>query len=459
MAEQTTRLQVRGDAASALRYRWLEKYLDEDWNWSAPWRDSPDFDFIPSRPGRYDLQVDIADAGEDVPRIKKWLGTIEVGGRLVERIGYTPLATVLPVGTPIHFVVRPRGTIPMEALEFRLWDLLPTNRIVCDWQSWPLPAFVCEHPRETGLQIDVRLKEAPAIQELHWLNDFVFHDGPTTHAANLLRCLMANHFDELDREKKVEGLAQELHMVAMLLDAEHQGRPLSTQIKHLSSTPIVTKVDMLGQHRIRVKLLGGEEIDIHLDTRTLQVVKSPIHLDVSLSAFPEYGVVLDALRTKPESIRIAAIMTRAVYVGYYYGTQPTSATLDSIESTVASCQDRAVLLHDLLRFVNVHSSFVELGHAESGHILIQINLPGTGPWLLDPTVGQLYEMAGRQISEKPIVEPIRLPPAHRLPHLDLSTFVKKGASVRIYDVCVVGVVPMVPVAPLLTTRPAERQQP
>ncbi len=437
------------------QYRWLTKSQVDDWNWSAPWTSESVYEFRPPYPGIYDVQVDVRDEARPTEIQKKWLGTIEVGGRLIDRISYTPPATLLPIGNSVHFVVRPRNGIPIDALEFRLWDLLPTNRIVSDWRPWPMPAYSADMPKQTGLQIDIRLKKAPAIVDLYWLNDFSFQRGSPTPRANLLRSFLAGNFDTLDRATKVARLAEKLAIVGIILDSEYLQQSSDDVAARLSKLRSVAALRPLGTAAIELKTSSGEIVRVDLASRSMRIAGIPLTFDVSLEAYSAYRSLLDSVASKPESVRLAAMMTYTIGEGFYYGTQATLATMDPIEALVANCQDRAMLLKEFLAHWGIRTMFVEISTGESGHMLIQADLPGAGPWLLDPTAGFVYEWADRQWDDPKPPAPIRLPVSQSHSHLALNTLIRPGTIITRYGKHLEGVVPLVPVMSETTVIPAE----
>lgn len=457
-AGQTLSLSIQTTEKIKAQFRWFTKSQDNDWNWSEPWTEESVFEFRPPNPGIYDVQVDVRNASKLDEIQKKWLGSVEVAGRLIDRISYTPPATLIPVGNFIHFVVRPRSGIPIDTLEFRLWDLLPTNRVVSDWRPWPIPPYSVDSPRQTGLQIDIRLKRAPSIVDLYWLNDFTFQRESPIPKANLLRSILACNFDTLDREKKVATIAAEFLIAGVVLDSKHRRQSSDEVFARFSKLHSVTTSKREGTALVELKTTSGEMVCVDLTAGSMRVAGTPLVFDLSLDSYPAYRAVLESVASKPDSVRLAAMITYAIGEGYYYGTQATLATMDPVEALVANCQDRAMLLKEFLGYWGIQTEFIEISSGESGHMLILAELPGAGPWLLDPTAGLVYEWNDQRWDNPTLRAPIRLPVSQLHSHLVLGSLIRPGTSITRFSTHIEGVVPLEAVNRETTVIPADSKR-
>ena len=446
----TLPLTVRGAESEArlrgriLRYRWLSKYVGEDWTWDAPWRESPEYEFHPQRPGLYDLQVDVAERGGEKPVIQKWLGTIEVQGNLVADMGYSPLATVVPVETPVEFAVRLRPNISLERLEFRVWELLPTNRVVTDWQHWPVPAFHAAAARRTALQVDVRLSAAPSIIDSRWLNDFVFDDRYRAIQPNLLRDLAARGFEILDREQELRVTADALWIATHVLLWEYEGIEPREQVKLLGRLQAVADFAPAGGAIGLVTARSGRRYELDLIQRRMREAGSPVIWCIGLEDRPAYRQVFDLMGKSGDDEKILAAITYAVYCGYHYGTQASVQYMDDLEDTVAHCGDRAFLLREILSREEVDSEFVEISCSEAGHIIVQARVNGGGPLLLDASTARIFRFDAHRLGKDPLPAPLILPETYHIDYLGLLEWYDPSCTARIYRAVVPGVFPLVP---------------
>jgi hypothetical protein len=452
---RTLAMRVKGVQGRPLRFRWFTKYGSEDWDWNAPWSDSSEYAFNPARPGRYDFQIDVMCLGDREPVVKKWLGTINVQGHLVESASYTPLITALPVGMPVRFVLRLRQDFLMEELEFRLWDLKPANQVVIDWQPWPLPAFRREKPGYTGLQIDIRLRHSKNVIDNWWLGNFYYFSEIVDAEANLIRNLIADNFAVMDRDAAMAILADELWLAAHLMLWEYRGLTLRLQEDHLAHLAEMQQMTHGRGDTLSLRLRSCREYDLNLAKHVLHQSGSPLSLDLSLAAMPAIHDVFKAMDVGSDREYVLAAMTYAVHAGFHYGTSTSIQYVDLLEDGVAHCGDRASLLFNMLDHQGVNALFVEVACAESGHILVLVRHERDGPLMLDPTTGLIYRFDAREWGKGAIPQPIVLPSAYHAGIRQLNQLQPKECGVRIFRDVIEGVYPLKPTDVEFSIEPSE----
>lgn len=430
-------------ADPALQYRFLTKLNDLSWDWSAPWQDDAGYEFCPLIPGLYAIQVDVRDRTSREVVWQKWLGQIEVFGPLVLGVARVPLSQALPVGTPIDFVVQ-LADVPLEWLEFRVWDLLPVNTIVTDWRSWPLPPYLCDGPRHTALQVDVRLAAAPQIMERYWLGDVITHERTSESPANLVRNLASDDFDVFDNVAAQSILAGELWLATRMLVWEFDGVPVSEQLDRLRAACEVRLVDESPDGGC-VVAGPGRTYDVDLTARTLAQRESPVRVTVDLAHYPRYAEALRSLESVAPAARPVGLLVLAIYEGFRYGT-PAGHVLGSVADVRSHCGTQAQLLQDLLSAWGVESEVVAITvPAAVGppafHAVVQVR-PDGDPLLLDASAGYVYRCGADALMELAAPEPILLPQCRDLSELDLRLLTSFDMEVAVAPRGVPGVVPL-----------------
>ena len=438
-------------------YRWLYKHDEADWDWSAPWTTAATHVFRPTGVGAHSLHVDIRRRGRSEVEVGKWLGTIVVSGPLVENIFYTPAATALPAGVPIEFLLY-RADQALEDLEFRLWDLLPEERVVRDWGPWPLPPFVCAEPRTTALQVDVRLKRLPQVIDRHWLSTFSFFGRQEPSAANLLRNLISDDFDVFGFPEAVAILARELWLATHMLQWRHEGVPPADARRRLEGLAGVESVETSPGGPLRVRMTGDRAYDIDLEACTLSQAGSPVLLRLTPDRYPHYRQALETMSGLARDVRIIGLLTLAVYEGYHYGTPPRFALADLPEA-VSHCGSQIDLLRRILAACGLPAQLVFLTAYDeqqntAAHGLVQTRLNDATPLLLDPTNGFLYLYDITDLGRRPIPEAIVLPQCRDLHQFDLRTLSARPIRVIVADAAVPNCVPLTPADGVVTTLPA-----
>jgi|GEM_PF-3550851 len=434
-------------------YRWLTKYGQKSWDWSAPWVKNAEYFFAPTLPGKYAIQVNIRHAHNETPITQKWLGSTDVIGPLVQRLSYLPAATALPADIPVTFVAEPRPEFPLDELEFRLWSLKPTNKIVNDWQPWPLPPYKALTPKTTGLQIDVRMKKFPSIMHRTWLNSFYFSTRQNPPNVNLIRSLIADDFQVCTMTEETETLARELWLVTHLMVWEHLVLSPKQQALLLRIMPLVKNITPIQGDKVALELIGGGCYEVDLGRRSIRQEKSPVTLDISLTTCEDYRAIFRAMAGQSKLAMAIAAVTHAVYTGYHYGTPPFRY-LQHVADVVSHCGTQSNLLKQILKLNHVECEVICL-HVpdEQGgfgvHALVQVNHPTQVPLLLDPSNGYLYEFDAQWLGTKDIPDPIILPQCRQLNFLDLRLLYRPGTRViskRLANMAV----PQQPVAQAMT---------
>lgn len=440
-------------ADPGLQYRFLSKLNNLPWDWTAAWQDDATFMFRPHFPGEYALQVDVRDRTTREIVWRKWLGEIEVHGPLVRDVGRLPPAHCLPIGTSIEFMVQV-ADVPLDWLEFRTWDLVPTNTVVTDWQRWPLPPYVCEVARRTALQVDVRMIDAPQIVERFWLGDVISYEQERGAGANLLRNLASDDFEIFDSAAALTILAGELWLATHMLIWEFDGVPIDEQLAFLRQACQVRHVQA-DSGGLCVTLAPGRSYDLGLSTRTLAQTGSPVALTIDLARFSRYAQALRRLDGLPRSARPIALLTQAIYEGFRYGTPP-GHFLGSVADVCSHCGTQSQLLQDVLDAWDIESDVVALTVPVSSgpplfHALVQVRLEDQ-PLLLDPSAGYLYACGADALAEFAVPDPIVLPQCRDLSQLDLRLLTSFDMEIAVAPRGVPGVVPLsvtVPSGPAL----------
>lgn len=69
----SAKLEVKGVDLSKYEFQWSVKDGSKPWD-SKPWGDATTFDFAPTTPGRWAVEVDIREKSTQKVILKKWLG-------------------------------------------------------------------------------------------------------------------------------------------------------------------------------------------------------------------------------------------------------------------------------------------------------------------------------------------------------------------------------------------------
>ncbi len=449
-------LTVEPLVAGPFEYRWLQKLNHVDWDWSAPWTTSPTHAFQSTAAGVFSAHVDIRRPGRQEIELSRWLGEAAVSGPLVERIFHVPAAVALPTGVPIEFFVWPRWHEP-EDLEFRLWDLLPEEKIVHDWAPWPLPPFVCSEPRTTALQVDVRLKRQPQVIDRRWLNTFTFFDRQEPSAANLLRNLISDDFEVFAFSEGLGILARELWLATHMLQWQHEGAGPAEARQRLEALPGVEGVEAPPIGPLRVRMAGGRVYEVDLEAFTLSQAGSPVLLRLTLERYPRCRQALDAMRHLPSEARTVGLLTLAVYEGYHYGT-PAQLALMHVADAISHCVTQMDLLRRILETCGLPARYAFLAtydaqHNAAPHAFVQTRLDDGTPLLLDPTNGYMYLYDIADLGRRPVPEPVVLPQCRDLRQFDLRNLAARPGRVIVADALVPNRVPQTPSGGVVTTSP------
>jgi hypothetical protein len=432
-------------------YCWHCATTAKDWSGPAGWSTSPHIAFTPKHPGHYHWHLTVRASNSQEVVLDQPLGTITVAGPLVGEFFHTPAAISVPVGLPLHFRVLRRG-FPIDTLEFRLLELSPVLRVVHDWQRWPLPPYVADAPKITGLQIDVRLRDTPDIVDKHWINTFCFYEPQAiVPGHSLLRALISDDFELLDHDTALQQLAEELGLAAHLLLWEFDHVSAEDQQRRLAGLTGVVSVTPAARNQMDVKLACGTAVRIDLTARTYAQENSPVRLTIALEQFPRYRLALEQLRDLPTPTRLFMLLHYAVYEGYHYGTPP-QFDLTHVNNPISHCGSQAKQLHRMLALNGHRPAYVWITATnpdgdQAGHVVV--HMPGTNgaQWLLDPSNGFVYplpaEWDGRIDANLPA--PIRLPACRTLDYVDLRTLCAGDCQVRRSDRVQPDVVP--PLAP------------
>ena len=438
-------LRVQPPAQGHFEYQWLVKYGPHDWDWSRPWLEDSAIVFTPKQPGVYALHVNVRDRGTGQPRLKRSLDQVTVQGRLVEDIYHSPLATALPVGTAVEFFLSLSGS-PND-LEFRLWDLQPTEQVVHDWQAWPLPPYVASEAKLTALQIDVRLKDAPSVLQHYWINSFQFFDpAAVSQGVSLLRCLIADDTDFDRLGESIDEVGEQLDLITALFSWESEALPAAAQLERLSRWPLAVEVQAQPAGEMLLTTARGRRYFVDLASRIVRQQGSPLMLRARLAEFPRYQQALALLASLSEPVRRAALLNYAVYEGYQYGTPARSALLD-LNQPISHCSSQSMLLHALLGRGGLAPELLWVvvpdGRGGSGsHSLVQVRISAEQVLLLDASSGFVYVVPEHWAGSGRLPDPIILPPCRTMSFLDLRQACSAGCSVSAAAQAVPNVVPL-----------------
>ena len=376
--------------------------------------------------------------------------------RLVERLGYSPPLVTLPEGTLIRFSVE-TAAVPLDELEFRLLESSKAAHkwtILQDWRDWPLEPVVAASGR-TALQVDVRRKNDPTVVDQRWLGQLYVEKGQEQRAKNcLMRNLLADDFDQLDESAARAALAREAWLAIHLLLWEHQSFSVAEKLQALRTLPGVASADLESTGpetaapgkpppgTIRVMYHNGDGYRYDPARLTFREDDSPVSLDLSLAAYPEFAKVFRlAARLSPRA-RAVVGLTYFVCTGYLYGTPPFNP---SVRAGVAHCASGSTVLLDCLQQNGVDAELAIIGREDgSTHVLVQA-IPTTGePLLLDSTIGLVYRANFRTLTLSSIPAPLVLPPVRVFPGLDLPTLLDGSCEVLLCRGLVDGVTPIAP---------------
>ena len=283
--------------------------------------------------------------------------------------------------------------------------------MVADWQPWPLPDFPL-HPtdqsNQVAVQVDVRIKEYPAVMQMIWLNTFYLSPKEPKPIPNLLRSLLADDFRIIDPEMATQVQAEELSLVLNLLYWEHWKLSANEQMRKLRTLRCVKFVEGKKPDRLRMVLACGQAYTLDLKKRQWHQEGSPLTLRFALDAFSPYENVYGRFKKDQEEIALIAGTTYAVYAGYHYGTAP-NCILENPADSIAHCGTLARQLHGLLDDAGTTSSFVAISVQGAAHRILETTAKGVY-YLLDPLAGFIYRFSADQLGKAPIPVPIALPP-------------------------------------------------
>lgn len=409
-------------------YQWILKIGSDDWDFSAPWTREPFRLFKPTEIALHYLHVNVRSATDGKVILQRWLGTVRVVGPLVSEIYCSPDATALPVGTPIEFFVR-GATGSLSKMEFRLWDLLPVERVVRDWQPWPLPAFVCTEAKRTALQIDVRLKQQPQVIDRHWLNSYRFFEpGQTVPGHSLMRMLIGDDFEINGFPQEIKSLARELYLCLFFLKWEAQSLSAAECDRRLAALRFIEKIEVQGGDRV-LTLDSGRVYTWQPKSRLFNQTKSPLFIRVSLDAFPRYRELFELLQDIPEDAKLAVLLSYAVYEGYQYGTPPALGLM-GVGEMVSHCSSQAQQAQRILGACGIVSDLVLIAgegrHAGAAHMILKVPSSNDKSMLLDPTNGFIYEVSADWDDATKVAKPIKLPQCRVLDYLNLLIICEDG---------------------------------
>jgi hypothetical protein len=439
-------LKVHSKTPTDFEYRWLIKYADKNWNKATSWNDLATYPFIPQQPGKYAVQVDIRQHGQEKPIVKKWLGETTVMAKLVKKVFYSPPALAIPQGTPVNFFVQPLPEFALDSLEFKLWGFYPKGwQVIYDWQSWPLPAFALDFAGHSmgALQVDIRLKKNPTIIQKIWLNSFYpYQQKQDVQPNNLLRLLLSDDFEAMHRKQAIQLLACELYLTIHLLLWEYKNLPIQEQVTLIGQLSWIEEMNNKGKAIIQLDIQEGDSYDIDLNKRTFRETHSPIQIHISLQYFTEYRKIFEQLNDYSEQAKILAAVTYAVYTGYQYGTAP-NYIVENISDSIAHCGTSSLHLHEILKAMVQKSSLVGIGAPSKSHMILESSTNKGETFLLDTSAGFIYHFSASDLGKKEIPQPIRLPQVRNLDFLDLRQFIEDihSTSISIYQDYKEGVMP------------------
>ena len=385
--------------------------------------------------------------------------------QLVERLGFSPPLVSIPEGTRIEFVVQPLPAIPLSQLEFRLWDFprgAPDWRVRQDWRPWPLD------PLEPGdgriaWQIDVRRRSDPTAVDQRWLGEVYVAPGQEQRGKNcLIRNLLADDFDRLEQSDAQAALAREVWLAVHLLLWESQRLAPDEVLRAVRTLPGVEAAaletgglsassdapEQSGDRSSRppetivVHYQDGSRYRFDTGRKTLREAGSPVVLDLSLAAYPQYAEVFKIADGLAPAAKAALAATYAVYAGYRYGTPPFNPT---VRSGLAHCGASAALLMQILQANRIEAETVVVALPNgSVHALVHAS-PDGAPLALDPTIGHVYPGDIGQMGGVRTPAPLALPRVRDLPWLDLRTLLADRYDLVRYSRLAPGVTPPAPI--------------
>ena len=445
------RLQL--DHPELYEYHWLTKHNKNGWDMSAPWSAEARYEFKAPRPGAYNIQVDIRLKETQEIAKKKWLGQILVEGELVKEIAYRPSSVSLPSGVPIHFLLRLNDVVARRDLEFCVHASGAHSwKTIVDWRPWPLPPVTLEENKGerfwTSLQVDVRLKDCPKVMQRIWLNMFYPYDDDRGSSNNLLRFLLADDFDKFDTERNHARVAEELNLTIHFLRWEYQRTPVEVQKNALEQLAGIEKTKRLEDGTVRVQTASGNAYILDFDKRVFRQEGSALFAQLDLASFSDYRTLFERCDALPEQAVVAAGLTYAVYAGYRYGAPPNYFLRD-INNPTGHCGSVAFELHLALRHLGYSADLVSVSAKGSAHIFNQIHLGDGRSYILDSTVGYVYDFEAHDLMKKAVPDPIVLPQVRKLDFLNLQTMFKdpdpKTHQISIFDEYIPGIYPPQPV--------------
>ena len=378
----------------------------------------------------------------------------------VAGVGYSPPLATLPEGTAIRFSVE-IADVPVDQLEFRLHELPETSKhwiVRQDWRPWPLDPLTPAVGR-TALQIDIRKKADPNAVDMRWLGQLCIGKDQERRGKNcLMRNLLADDFNRLDETVARTSLAREAWLAIHLLLWEGQSRSPAEKLQLLRALPGVASAvfepaasnedgassDRSPPRSIRVLYQSGDAYRFDPDRLTLREEGSPVTLDLSLRAYPEFDEVFRLARELSPRGQAVVGLTHLIYSGYQYGTPPFNP---SVGHAVAHCVSGSRVLLECLQRNDVEADLAVITRADGAlHALVQAVPSAEEPLLLDSTIGRVYRADIRKLTPSTVPAPLVLPTVRVWPGLELSTMLGGPCEVLLCRRFVDGVTPPVPVA-------------
>lgn len=412
-----------------------EKYGDEDWKISQNYTKWPLKPYEFSKPGKYNLQIDIRDPSNPQKVNKKWLGefislSIEDSVPFIKGYNWFPFTVSPLIGTDLKVQALPTNA----NYEYMLWSKYEDENWKEDFTYQSSSTFSKSLDRLGlySLQIDVRKKTEPWVVQKYYLGQFYVHDRDREKNSDyLIRRLLSFYSSPVQNDSDVlKSVSLDLDIALNMLRWEKEKIPLDKQNEKLRNLKSIGEIIEENKNIFIVKVNGYVRY-IDLNNRTYSDGIS--NLTISISNNPNINKIITESIADSDKIVLAKLVTYLIYVHYDYSQVPNEfeRPRKRLYSTLAHCQHLAEDITSILKNLGFSVKTVGILSNDSTHAVNEVLIDDI-VYTLDPSSGVVFSKSIKQLKENYEL-PYVLPQVRNLDLLWKKQAIDKIQTINYYD--------------------------
>ncbi|MGG1596247.1 hypothetical protein [Paenibacillus naphthalenovorans] len=413
-----------------------EKFGNEDWQISQSYTKWPLKSYEFTKPGKYNLQIDIRNPSNPQKVYKKWLGEFivlkpEDNIPFIRGKNWFPFTVSPLLGSYLNLQVFP---INANDYEYMLWTKHNDEPWIeaVPFQSSPTITLFLDRLGLYSLQIDVRKKAEPWIIQKYYVGQFYVHDRDREkHSDYLVRRLLSFYSSPVLNDREVlESISFDLNVALNMLIWENKNESLSAQVEKLQGLESISDIKKIEDNIIEFKVNGNKRY-VNLISRTYSDGISSVI--ISNGANSNINQILNQSKADDKNVLISKLITYLIYVHYDYSQVPNEIDRPRkrLYSTIATCQQLAEDVVSILKTLGYSAKMVGVISKDASHAVSEVVIDNK-KYTLDPSAGVVFSKSLDELKDKYEL-PYMLPQVRDLDILWKKQTIDKIQSLHYYE--------------------------